>query len=60
MNSTSSIQTTNLDTSKSEITTNLSFYLNDYEEQQVNFICLRLIGNLNYNNIISGKFNFKV
>ena len=60
MNSTSSIQTTNLDTSKSEITTNLSFYLNDYEEQQVNFICFRLIGNLNYNNIISGKFNFKV
>ncbi len=48
----SSSSTTNLDMSKSE---NLSsFYLNDYEEQPVNFICFRIKANLTYNNIISG------
>ena len=56
----SSSSTTNLDMSKSEnFTQNLSsFYLNDYEEQPVNFICFRIKANLIYNNIISGKINF--
>ena len=44
-----------LDISKSDLLNeNLPFYINDYEELQSNFVCLRLIGNLSYSNVISG------
>jgi hypothetical protein len=48
---------TNLDTSKSDLNENLPFYLNDYDEQSGNFLCLRLLGNLKYKNIISADFS---
>lgn len=32
---------------------NLSFFLNDYDEQH-KFVCLRLSGSLTYTNVISG------
>ena len=48
---------TSLDTSKSELNENLPFYINDYDEQNLNFICLRLFGNLTYNSIISADYS---
>lgn len=53
MSSLPTSSSSNLDMSKNA-DSNLSFYLNDYEEQHINFICFRLNGTLNYNNIISG------
>ena len=47
-----------LDVSKSENSNqNLPFYIYDFEEQfNLNeTICLRVVGNLKYDNIISGK-----
>lgn len=47
-----------LDTSKTEfLNQNLPFYINDYEELPSNFVCLKLNGNLIYNNIISADFS---
>ena len=49
-----------LDTSKTEfLNQNLPFYINDYEELPSNFVCLKLNGNLIYNNIISGDCFFE-
>ncbi len=48
---------TSLDSSTT-VNQNLPFYLNDYDEQQGNFICFRLKGTLNYSNIISGNNNY--
>lgn len=48
---------TNLDTSKTDLNESFPFYLNDYDEQSGNFICLRLMGNLKYKNIISADFS---
>ena len=48
---------TSLDTSKLDSNENLPFYLNDFDEQIGNFICLRLVGNLIYKNIISADFS---
>ena len=48
---------TNLDISKSDSNENLPFYLNDFDEQNANFICLRLVGHLIYKNIISADFS---
>lgn len=45
----------NLDMSRTIDTNSSSFYLSDFEEQKISFICLRLYGNLTYNNIISGN-----
>ena len=49
---------TSLDTSRGATATNpnLPFYLSNEisDEEQCNFICFRLKGNLTYNNIISG------
>jgi hypothetical protein len=49
----------NLDSSKLDINENLPFYINDYDETKktASFICLRLIGNLTYKNIISADFS---
>lgn len=44
------------DLSRSEnIDLNLPFYLNHIEEPFQDCLCLRLKGNLNYTNVISGK-----
>ena len=48
---------TNLDISKSDLNESFPFYLNDYDEQSGNFICLRLMGTLKYKNIISADFS---
>lgn len=48
-----------LDSSKADLLnqTNLPFYLNDFEDDRspASFICFRIVGKLEYNNIISGK-----
>ena len=47
-----------MDTSKSDnFSQNLTYYLNDYDETQLNFISLRVTGNLSYTNVISGNLN---
>ena len=48
---------TTLNISKTDLQ-DLPFYLNDYDEQNKNFITFRLTGNLNYTNIISGNLTF--
>ena len=47
----------NFEIFKADMKENLPFYLNDFDEQSVNFIVLRLIGNLSYKNIISADFS---
>lgn len=50
---------TTLNTSKTD-SQDLPFYLNDYDEQNKNdFITFRLMGNLNYTNIISGTIKLE-